>query len=250
MVGTAIAVWDLFDRGAASSTTTALALSPIAAAVSAAIVLPGAFAPTQAVAAVVVSAASCGPSRVRSGMSGRGGCIWRVLAAAIGNGLLAIVTAMPGGPRCGRRRDLRGPHGLAAGGDARAVPAARVPLRSAPGSSVRSLLITLSFVLIILGVQQGSPVVVQTLVATTPLFVLAAEVLAHAFGAARPGGIRGGTGGGGGGHAAGRLGRRARTVGRPRVLPCYCRDTNFALLPRGKGDRPFPAISRMRRRDG
>ena len=46
-----------------------------------------------------------------------------------------------------------------------------VPLSSAPRLFIRSLLVTTSFVLVILGVQQGSPVVVQTLVATTPLFV-------------------------------------------------------------------------------
>ena len=49
------------------------------------------------------------------------------------------------------------------------------PLSSAPRLFVRSLLVTTSFVFVILGVQQGSPVVVQTLVATTPLFVLAVE---------------------------------------------------------------------------
>jgi len=53
-------------------------------------------------------------------------------------------------------------------------PPRDVPCR-APRAGVRSLLITLSWVLLILGIQHGSPVVVQTLVATTPLFVLAVE---------------------------------------------------------------------------
>ncbi len=55
MVVTAIAIWDMFDRGEASSVTTASALSPISAAAFAAILLPGVFAPTQAVAAALVT---------------------------------------------------------------------------------------------------------------------------------------------------------------------------------------------------
>ncbi len=39
----------------------------------------------------------------------------------------------------------------------------------------RSVVVTTYFVFVILGAQSGSPVVVQTLVATTPLFVLAVE---------------------------------------------------------------------------
>ncbi len=37
------------------------------------------------------------------------------------------------------------------------------------------MVVTLYFVFVILGAQAGSPVVVQTLVATTPLFVLGVE---------------------------------------------------------------------------
>ena len=45
-------------------------------------------------------------------------------------------------------------------------PPRDIPLRATPRLLFRSLLTTISFVFIILGVQQGSPVVVQTLVAT------------------------------------------------------------------------------------
>ena len=80
-----------------------------------------------------------------------------------------------------------------------------MPLSSAPRLFARSLLVTTSFVFVIVGVQQGSPVVVQTMVATTPLFVLAVEgyrtgtrPTLRALGAA--------SGGGGCGHRAGLVG--------------------------------------------
>jgi drug/metabolite transporter (DMT)-like permease len=44
-----------------------------------------------------------------------------------------------------------------------------------PRLLVRSVVVTTYFVFVIVGAQTGSPVVVQTMVATTPLFVLAAE---------------------------------------------------------------------------
>ena len=93
-----------------------------------------------------------------------------------GNGLLTVVTALLADLDGGGRGDLRRAHRPRGAGDAGHVPATRraaveraAAVRSAP------LLVTTSFVFIILGVQQGSPVVVQTMVATTPLFVLAAE---------------------------------------------------------------------------
>ncbi len=55
MAITAIAVWDMLDAGAASATMTAAALSPIPAAIGAALLVPGTFSPVQAVAAVLVT---------------------------------------------------------------------------------------------------------------------------------------------------------------------------------------------------
>jgi len=66
LVVTAIAIWDMFDQGAASSTTTASALSPVAAAVFAAVLLPSTLAAADVLAALVVTGASCGRSAGRS----------------------------------------------------------------------------------------------------------------------------------------------------------------------------------------
>jgi drug/metabolite transporter (DMT)-like permease len=175
LVITAIAIWDMFDRGAASSTTTASALSPVAAAVFAAVLLPGTLGATDVIAAVVVTVGVLWALSGAFGEVGRWWVLWRVLAAASGHGLLAIVTRMQADIGIGVVETYVVRTALAAFVTLALFRPRDVPLSSMPVLIGRSLLITLSWVLIILAIQQGSPVVVQTLVATTPLFVLAAE---------------------------------------------------------------------------
>ncbi len=175
MVVTAICVWDLFDKGAASSTTTASALSPIAAVTAAVILLPGSFSPGQAAAAVLVSGGVLWALQGAFGDMGRRGVVLRVVGAAAGNGLLTVATAMLAVLAVGVVETYVVRTALAAVVTLAMFPPRDVPLRSAPRLLFRSVLTTTSFVFIILGVQQGSPVVVQTMVATTPLFVLAVE---------------------------------------------------------------------------
>jgi len=175
MVVTAICVWDLFAAGAASSTTTASALSPIAAVTAAAIVLPGSFAPSQVVAVVLVTGGVLWALQGAFGDMGRRGVVARVFGAAAGNGLLTIASALLAARAVGVVETYVVRTALAAIVTLAMFPPRDVPLRSAPRLLFRSVLTTTSFVFIILGVQQGSPVVVQTMVATTPLFVLAAE---------------------------------------------------------------------------
>ncbi len=175
MVVTAIAIWDMFDRGAASSTTTASALSPIAAAFFAAILLPGVLVPAQVLAALLVTGGVLWALGGAFGDVGRWWIAWRVIAAAGGHGLLVVVTKLQADLHVGVVETYVVRTGLAAVVTLLLFVPRDVPLSSAPRLFIRSLLVTASFVLVILGVQQGSPVVVQTLVATTPLFVLAAE---------------------------------------------------------------------------
>ncbi len=175
MVVTAICVWDLFAAGAASSTTTASALSPIAAAAAAILFLPGAFEPGQVVAAVLVSGGVLWALQGAFGDMGRRGVAVRVAGAAAGNGLLTVATALLAMREVGVVETYVVRTALAAAVTVAMFPPRNVPFRSAPRLLFRSVLTTTSFVFIILGVQQGSPVVVQTMVATTPLVVLAAE---------------------------------------------------------------------------
>jgi drug/metabolite transporter (DMT)-like permease len=175
MVGTAICVWDLFAAGAASATTTASALSPIAALLASALLLPASVSVAQVVAAVLVPVAVLWALQGAFGAMGRSGVTVRVLGAAAGNGWLTVASALLADQGVGVVETYVVRTGLAAVVCIALFPPRRIPIRAAPRLLFRSLLTTLSFVCILLGVQQGSPVVIQTLVATTPLFVLSAE---------------------------------------------------------------------------
>jgi drug/metabolite transporter (DMT)-like permease len=177
MVLTAISVWDLLDRGAASATTTATAMSPLPAAIVASVVLPAVVQPLHVVAAIIVVAgvlyalADAFPSLDRWGRT------WRILGAAIGSGALTVVTRLLGDEGVGLVETYVVRTALAA-----LVCIALFPPRDVRGSDIprllgRSVVVTTYFVFLILGAQAGSPVVVQTLVATTPLLVLGVEAL-------------------------------------------------------------------------
>lgn len=175
MVGTAICVWDLFASGAASSTTTASALSPIAAVLATALLLPATISAGQVAAAVLVPIAVLWALQGAFGAMGRLGVTVRVLGAAAGNGWLTVASALLAAEGVGVVETYVVRTALAAIVCILLFPPRHIPFRATPRLLFRSLLTTISFVCILLGVQQGSPVVVQTLVATTPLFVLAAE---------------------------------------------------------------------------
>ena len=60
------------------------------------------------------------------------------------------------------------------------APPRDVPLRALPGMIPRAAFITAHFLFILVGVQDGNPAVVQTAVATAPLFSLGIEAADHA----------------------------------------------------------------------
>lgn len=177
MVVTAICVWDLLDHGAASATTTATALSPIPAAVAGSLLLPGAIGGPQVVAAVLVSGGVLVALAGAFGTLGRRGTALRIAGAAVGNGSLTVVTRLIGDEGAGVVETYVVRTALAAAIFLVLIPPRQVPLRAVPRLFGRSLVVTTYFVLVILGAQQGSPVVVQTLVAAAPLIVLAIESL-------------------------------------------------------------------------
>lgn len=175
MVVTAICVWDLLDHGAASATTTATAMSPIPAALAAAVVLPGAIAPIQVVAAgVVVAGVLIALADAFSGLD-RWGKAWRIVGAATGSGLLTVTSRLLGDEGSGLVETYVVRTALAAIVCMALFPPRDVARADIPRLLGRSVVVTIYFVFVIVGAQTGSPVVVQTLVATTPLFVLAVE---------------------------------------------------------------------------
>lgn len=175
MVVTAICVWDLLDHGAASATTTATAMSPIPAAIAAAVLLPGAVSPLHLVAAsIVVAGVLLALADAFAGLD-RWGRTWRIVGAATGAGLLTVASRLLGDEGVGVVETYVVRTGLAAVVCIALFPPRDVPRADIPRLLGRSVVVTLYFVFVIVGAQTGSPVVVQTMVATTPLLVLAAE---------------------------------------------------------------------------
>jgi drug/metabolite transporter (DMT)-like permease len=177
LVVSSVPVWDMFDAGAASATTTAQALSPIAAAVGAALFIPGSVSALQILAALIVVVGVTWVLRDAFGGLGRRGSIIRILVAASATGLLTVATRLLADESVGVVETYVVRTGLAAGVMLLVIPPRGVPASGIPRLLLRSVAVTSYFVLVILAVQQGSPVVVQTLVAITPLLILGYESL-------------------------------------------------------------------------
>lgn len=175
MAVTAVCVWDLLDHGAASATTTAGALSPIPAALGTALLLPGVVRPLQVVAAIIVVGGVLIALVGAFGELGRRGSAVRILGAATGSGMLTVLSRALGDEGIGVVETYVVRTALAAALFLSLIPPRDIPPAEVPRLFGRSLVVTTYFVLVILGAQQGSPVVVQTLIATTPLFVLIVE---------------------------------------------------------------------------
>ena len=175
MAVTAICVWDLLHHGAASATTTATAMSPIPAAVAAALFLPEVIRPLQVLAAVVVVAGVLFALRDSFSSLSRRGAAWRIVGAAFGTGTLTVVTRLIYDEGSGLIETYVVRTALAAALFLMLIPPRNVPRADIPRLFGRSVVVTTYFVFLILGAQLGSPVVVQTLVAATPLMILAWE---------------------------------------------------------------------------
>jgi drug/metabolite transporter (DMT)-like permease len=175
MVATAICIWDLLDAGAASAVTTAGALSPIATAIGVALVVPDAFRPWQAVAAAVVVGGVLLALRDAFGSMGRRASVLRIVGAAAGTGLLTVMSRALGDAGVGVVETYIVRTALAAVLFLVAIPPRAIGAGELPRLFFRSIVVTVYFVALIVGAQSGSPVLVQTIVATTPVIVLAWE---------------------------------------------------------------------------
>ena len=175
LVITSMAIWDLFDHGSAAATVTAQSISPLPAALAVAILLPGTLKPAQVVAAVVVVwAVLLGLSTSFGALSRRRSMV-TVLIAAVGTGLLTVVGRLMADRDVGVVEAYLVRAAIAAVVCTLIAPPRDVPLRALPGMLPRAAFITAHFVFILVGVQDGNPAVVQTAVATAPLFSLGIE---------------------------------------------------------------------------
>lgn len=177
LVMTSLAIWDLYDHGSAAATVTAQSISPLPAALAVAILLPGTLQPAQVVAAVVVVLAVLLGLSDAFGTLGRRRSAGTVLVAAVGTGLVTVMGRLLADRDVGVVEAYLVRTALAAVVMSLLVRPRAVPLRALPGMLPRAAFITAHFLLILVGVQGGSPAVVQTAVATAPLVSLGFEVL-------------------------------------------------------------------------
>jgi drug/metabolite transporter (DMT)-like permease len=177
LVMTSLAIWDLYDHGSAAATVTAQSISPLPAALAVAVLLPGTLEPAQAVAAVVVVLAVLLGLSDSFGALGRRRSMVTVLVAAVGTGLVTVMGRLLADRDVGVVEAYLVRAGLAAIACSLLVPPRDVPLRALPGMLPRAAFITLHFVLILVAVQDGNPAVVQTAVATAPLWSLGIQAV-------------------------------------------------------------------------
>ena len=175
MIVTALAGWDLLAHGPASSQLTAVALAPLPAIVLTGLLLPGSLHPAQVVAAVVVVVGVTLALRDAFGPLGRAGAVVRILGVATGTAALTMTAKLLSDRGVGVVETYVVRTALAGIVFTLAIPPRDVDFRETPRMVIRAAAITTYFLLVIIAVGVGSPAVVQTMVATTPLWALAYE---------------------------------------------------------------------------
>ena len=111
------------------------------------------------------------------GTLGRKRAIATATAAAGGGGLTTVMSRLLADVGVGLAGTYVTRTAIAAVIFTLAIPPRDIPRQEIPLLAVRALFITAGFTFAIIGVQRGSPTVIQTMVALTPLFVLSWEVL-------------------------------------------------------------------------
>lgn len=174
-VGT-LFTFDLFVHGTASATTAALALSPIPAAVMAVPLGLERLSPVQFIACAVVltgvlvalPAAFSAMNRVRA--------VVAVVGVAVTGAAITVVSRVLADRGVSTVEIYLVRTSICAFAFMAVLPPRGIPVRTTPLLALRAAFITTQFVLVIEAVRRGSPVIVQTLVATAPLVALTMEM--------------------------------------------------------------------------
>ena len=173
-VGT-VFVFDLFVHGTASATTAALAISPVPTALVAAALGLGVVSPLQGLACTIVLLAVVAALPGAFVAMGRRRALVAIVMVSMTNGMVTILSRLLADEGAGTVEiDLTRTAACAAVFLA-LYPPREIPVRTAPLLALRAAFISAQFVLIIEAVRRGSPAVVQTMVATSPLIALAFE---------------------------------------------------------------------------
>jgi len=172
MAVTAALVFELLSHATAATVATGQALSPLPAVAFAALLLPSGVGAVHAgVASLVAVAVLVSLGDVYGSFSRRRALV-SAAGAASAAGLLVVLTKLLTNEGAGvaeiyvLRTAATGALWIAV------APPRAIPARALPVMSLRAGLISLHFALVILAVQRGNPVTVQTLVATSPLMII------------------------------------------------------------------------------
>ena len=176
LVATSLSIWDLFAHGAASANVTAQSISPLPATLAVAVLLPGTLQPLHAVAAIVVVLAVVTALSGSYTTLGRVRSVTTILVAAAGTGLVTVLGRLLSDQDVGIVEAYVVRTTAASLLFLLFIPPRDIPFRrELPRLAVRSVFVSLHFVLILAGVQGGNPALVQTAVATAPIWVIGYE---------------------------------------------------------------------------
>jgi drug/metabolite transporter (DMT)-like permease len=172
-------MFSLYAHGTASATTTAQGLSPIPAAILASLFLSIPLEPVQAVAAAVVVAAVLIALPGAFATLERRGATLRICIAACGFASITVLSRLLADQGVSTI-EIYVVRTTAAGFlYTICIPPRNVPLSVAPKLFLRASFVTAHFLLVIEAVRRGSPTVVQTALATTPLIAMGVEAVRH-----------------------------------------------------------------------
>jgi len=176
MVVTSVAIFHLFAEGSAAAVTAGSAVSPLAAVVFSALLLSVQVRPeTLAEAAIVAGGVLLSLPGAFTGLT-RLRALGLLVVAAAGNGLLTVL----GKGLLNSGAGVVEVYLCRTAGAALvlmiAFPPRDLPWRELPRMVIRAGAITLSYLLLLVGLAQGTPTTVQTMVATAPLMLLLGEM--------------------------------------------------------------------------
>jgi drug/metabolite transporter (DMT)-like permease len=179
LVASSVAIWDMYEAGGAAPTVTAQSVAPLPAVILAGLLVPGSVGPAQAIAAVVVVAGVLLALRDAFGDLGRRRTSVAILVAAVGTGVITVLGRLLADNGSGVVESYVVRTALAAVCCLVLFRPRDVPWRVVPRFLPRAVAITLHLTLVLLAVQGGNPAVVQTMVATGPLFVFGYDAVVH-----------------------------------------------------------------------
>ena len=131
----------------------------------------------QVLAAIIVVVGVTWTLRDAFGQLGRRGSIVRIILTAAGVGLLTVATRLLADEGVGLVETYVVRTGLGAAALLVLIPPRGVPVEAAPRLFIRSVAVTTYFAIVIVAIQRGSPLVVQTIIAITPLLTIGYESL-------------------------------------------------------------------------